>query len=447
MPPTTAAPATTTAPLADLLRHAMQEHGAGHLDTAQALYQRVLQIQPEQADGLHLLGVLCAQRGEHDKATALISQAIALQPSEAMFHNNLGNVCIERARFDQALAHYQQAIALDPGRVDAMNNLGVLFGQTGRHAEAEQLLLKVVELAPEFADARQNLANFYLRTGSAGDAVRQCMDGLIIAPRNTALRRVLGAAYSAMGMREEAIAVYRAWLQAEPDNPVAQFHLQACTGDDVPDRAPDAYVAGVFDAFAESFDAKLGVLSYQGPQLVAAAVARQCQPAQRQFDVLDGGCGTGLCGPLMAPYARRLDGVDLSQRMLRKAALRGVYDGLFCGELVAFLQAHGSSYDLIVSVDTLCYFGAVDAFALAAAAALRHAGLLVFTVEAHEDADAEPDYRLHQHGRYSHRRRYVEAALRRAGFAAPEMQAVVLRTEAAQPVHGWLVSARAASAH
>ena len=30
----------------------------------------------------------------------------------------------------------------------------------------------------------------------------------------------------------------------------------------------------------------------------------------KQLDVLDAGCGTGLCGPLLAPYARRLVGVD-----------------------------------------------------------------------------------------------------------------------------------------
>jgi predicted TPR repeat methyltransferase len=427
----------------DTLREAMQAHGAGQLEAARALYQRLLDTAPQHPDGLHLMGVLQAQCGQHELAAELIGRAIAVQPQEAMFHNNLGNVYIERGRFDDALQHYQQAITLDPGRVDAMNNLGVLYGQMRRHAEAEQTLLKVVELAPEFADARQNLANFYLRAGRPSDAVQQCMDGLITAPRNTALRRVLGAAYSAMGMRDEAIGVYRAWLEAEPDNPVAMFHLQACTGENVPERAPDAYVANIFDSFANSFDAKLGSLSYQGPQLVAGAVARHAGPPERRLQVLDGGCGTGLCGPLMVPYAQRLEGVDLSERMLRKALVRKVYDELVCAELVAFLQSRVAAYDLIVSVDTLCYFGALERFAAGAAAALRGPRLLVFTVEAHADDDSAPDYRLQDHGRYSHRRRYVESALAGAGLSLLEMQSVVLRTEAGQPVPGWLVTARA----
>jgi predicted TPR repeat methyltransferase len=147
---------------------------------------------------------------------------------------------------------------------------------------------------------------------------------------------------------------------------------------------------------------------------------------------------------LLAPYAAHLSGVDLSEGMLQKAVMRRRYDELVCGELVAYLETRPSAFDLIVAADTLCYFGVLAPFARAAAAALRAAGRLVFTVEAHADDDAAPDYRLHGHGRYSHRRRYVEAALVDVGLVVEGMQAVILRTEAQQPVNGWVVSARAA---
>jgi len=438
-----AATEPTALTIAQILQQAMSDHGAGRFDTAQSLYEQVLAREPAQPDALHLLGVLQAQRGRHDLAAELIARAIAANPGEAMFHNNLGNVCVESSRFDEAEAHYVHALELDPARLDALNNLGVLLGRRGRPEDAERLLLKVIELAPDFADARQNLANHYLRVGRLGDAVQQCFDGLIVAPRSAALRRILGLAYSTQGMKDEAVAVYRAWLDAEPGNPLAEFHLRACTGDDVPERAPDVYVARVFDSFAASFDAKLADLSYQAPALVAAAVARHAGTPARALDLLDAGCGTGLCGPLLAPWARRLVGVDLSEGMLRKAAARRVYDDLFCGELVAFLRTQEVAWDLIVSADTLCYFGALEAFAAAAFAALRGDGLLVFTVEAHDDAEGAPDYRLHEHGRYSHRRRYLENVLRSAGLVPVETQAVVLRMEAGKPVDGWLVSARA----
>ena len=433
----------TPEPFAELIRQAMQRHAGGRFEEARELYQQVLVRAPQHADALHLLGVLEAQLDHHERAEALIRQAIAAKPSEAMFHNNLGNVCLERARFDEAEALYRRAIDLDAARIDALSNLGVLLSRRERPDEAEKMLLKAIELAPHIADWRQNLANHYLRVGRVADAVQQCYDGLVVAPRNPAMRRLLGLAYSSLGMKDGAIAVYRAWLQAEPDNPLARFHLAACTGEQVPERAPDDYVVSVFDSFARTFDAKLADLSYKAPELVAAAVARLAGPPGKALTVLDAGCGTGLCGPLLAPYARHLAGVDLSDGMLRKALPRQVYDELVQGELVTFLGARAGAYDVVVSADTLCYFGTLAPFALAAHSALRDGGLLVFTVEAHADDDGTPDFLLQDHGRYSHRRRYVEAALRRAGLVAVEVQAVVLRMEAGKPVDGWLVCARA----
>ena len=431
-------------PVTDIVRQAMQAHGHGRLEAAEALYLEALQREPGHPDGLHLLGVLMAQRGQHQRAAELIGQAVQVRPGEAMFHNNLGNVCVDLNRLDEAQASYLRSLECDPARLDALNNLGVLLSHRGQAEGAEKLLAKVIELSPTFADARQNLANHYLRQGWVGDAVQQCVDGLIVEPRNTALRRLLGAAYSSMNKQVEAAAVYRAWLAAEPDSVTAAFHLKACTGEDVPDRAPDAYVAQVFDGFAGSFDAKLAALEYCAPQLCADVLAERLGAPAKTLRVLDAGCGTGLCAPLLAPWATHLAGVDLSEGMLHKAVARRLYDELACGELVAYLQTRHATFDLIVAADTLCYFGVLGPFAQAAALALRAAGRLVFTVEAHADEDDAPDFRLHAHGRYSHRRRYVEAALADAGLVVDGMQAVILRSEALRPVDGWVVSARAA---
>jgi predicted TPR repeat methyltransferase len=163
-------------------------------------------------------------------------------------------------------------------------------------------------------------------------------------------------------------------------------------------------------------------------------------PATGELDVLDVGCGTGLCGPLLKPHARRLVGVDLSGRMLAKAEQRQVYDELCQAELTAYLAAHPASFDVVVSADTLVYFGALQEVAAAAASALRPGGWLVFTVEAAVGNLARPDYELHYHGRYVHSRRYLEDVLGRAGFRTEIAQAE-LRMESGLPVAGFVVGA------
>ena len=133
--------------------------------------------------------------------------------------------------------------------------------------------------------------------------------------------------------------------------------IAACSGRDVPARASDAFIEQTFDSFAGSFDAKLAKLLYRAPALVAAMLADSDVEASKSLDVLDAGCGTGLCGPLIAPYARRLVGVDLSARMLAQAQARNVYDELVKCELTAYLRDSPGAFDVIVSADTLVYFG------------------------------------------------------------------------------------------
>ena len=431
-----------------LLQQAMQLHQQGRLDDAEQLYAQVPEGDPQRADALHLQGVLCAQRRQFARAQALIWQAIQLQPSEAMFHNNLANVCMELGRPADAEPLYVRAIELDSGRLDALNNLGLLLSRTGRAAEAEQLLRRAVELAPENADFRQNLANQYMRMDRVSDALQQCHDGLVSAPRSRMLRGLLVLAYGKLGMQAKAEQVLRAWIDTDPDDPHPHHHLAAITGQAVPERASDAYVARLFDGFSTSFDAKLADLSYQAPQHVAGALARLAGSGGKHgpvLDVLDAGCGTGLCGPLLTPLARTLTGVDLSEGMLRIAHDRGCYDDLFQGELVAFLGSRPAGFDAVVSADTLCYFGVLGGFAAAALGALRPGGWLVFTVEALDDAEPDavvPGHRLHPHGRYSHARTHVLVVLMAAGLANGLAEPVFLRNEGGEPVQGWLVSAQ-----
>jgi predicted TPR repeat methyltransferase len=156
---------------------------------------------------------------------------------------------------------------------------------------------------------------------------------------------------------------------------------------------------------------------------------------------LDAGCGTGLCAPLLAPFVARLTGVDLSPQMLAKARQRGGYDELVQGEMTQYLSAHEAEFDLIVSADTLCYFGALSTVLACARSALREGGVLIFTVE-HAEDPGDVGYRLNPHGRYSHGEDYVRRGLDAARLEVLATSRAVLRMESGYPVIGLLVSAR-----
>lgn len=413
-----------------------QQHGK--LADAEEVYRKVLELVPDHPDALHFSGVLAHQQGRSDEGRALIERSLALEPNQADCYSNLGIIAKAQGRLEDAAAAYQKAIELNPDHANAHSNLGVLLRAKGRVVDAEAAYREAIRINPGHVDAYHNLGLLLAALNRTKEAVVCYCKVTTLSPHHPQARRLLALAHCTLGETDKAVAVLEAWLKEEPDSPVAQHALAAASGAGVPARASDAYVESVFNDFASSFEEKLARLHYRAPQIVGALAADAGVPADKSLDVLDAGCGTGLCGPILTASARRLVGVDLSGKMLNLARERQVYDELVKGELTAFLEANPGRFDLIVSADTLVYFGALEAVAAAAAAALRPGGHLIFTLE--EDDDGAAEYRLKPHGRYCHARAYVERALSAAGFRVGVVRAE-LRMEAGYPVAGLAVTA------
>jgi predicted TPR repeat methyltransferase len=288
-------------------------------------------------------------------------------------------------------------------------------------------------------DAHVNLAAALLQCKLLREAIETLQRAIALSPRHVRAHRQLGRMHYLAGENEAAAAVFRAWAAIEPAHPIAEHMLAACCGEHVPARASDAFVRETFDAFASSFDEiLLQRLDYHAADLLTASLAEVLGEARGSLAILDAGCGTGLCGPLLRSFASTLSGVDLSPGMLGKARLRGVYDELCQDEITHFLDDRNAAFDVIASADTLCYFGDLVPVTRAAYGALRSGGWLGYTVERAE----EVDYRINPHGRYSHSQEYIAATLADAKFVDTSITGAILRRESGQPVHGWVVRSR-----
>jgi len=418
---------------------AIERHQLDELDDAEMIYAALLERWPDHPDVLNHMGVLRHQRRDSAAALALLRRAVEVAPDAAGIWNNLGNVLKHLRETDEAEHALRRSLELAESP-QALANLGSLLRRRGQWAEGEAACRRAIEIAPTFGDAWHHLSLLLVAQDRIPEAILAASQAMVLLPPHKRRRDSYTRALVNAGQIEEAVAMYREWLADEPDNAYVRHHLAACIGEGAPERASDAYVEQVFDGFASSFDAKLASLGYRAPPLVADALAASLPAPARQFDIADLGCGTGLCGPLIAPWAKRLAGCDLSAQMLERAQRRAVYDELEKAELLAYLQLRPEAFDVVISADTLCYFGALEGVAGAAHCALRPGGLLAFTVEALADDDSA-DYRLLLHGRYAHSRRYLAALLDRAGFQRQRIRGEVLRSEGGLPVHGWLVSA------
>jgi predicted TPR repeat methyltransferase len=427
--------------LAELLDYAIGMQVNGRLEEAEDIYNQILTIIPDEPAVLHFLGILLHQRERSDVALDMIKRSSELSPQQPDWFNDLGNVLVERGDFAGATEAFSRSIALEPSDANVWNNLGAVLQRCGQLEEACAAFQQSISLNPEFVHALNNLAALFSAQGKENDAAEYYCRAFVLGPREGKPKHMLGVAYNKLGRISEAAEIYRQWLLEEPGNTTAMHLYAACSGVNVPARAADAYIEETFDKYANNFDDKLAEdLSYNGPDLIGQALARVLAP-EKKLDGLDAGCGTGLCGPRIAPFTRHLIGVDLSSKMLEVARQRGVYNELHKAELTQFLWDHAGSFDVIVIADTLIYFGTLDEVFAATYGALRTGGLLIFTLEQTSDPTAHCNYRINPSGRYSHDADYVRVTLASVGFEVQAMEAAGIRKEFTTPVPGWVTTA------
>ena len=302
-----------------------------------------------------LLGLARAKQGSEDAAEGAYRKVIEQEPGSALVWQCLGLLRESQKRFEEAIDCFLVAIQRGRATASLYGNLGKLLHRTGRIAESCQAYADAVALDPDNSRFREMLRNVNLLRDvlegpsiDAAIATYRAASGAETTPDEKEMAELFHMAFcflSVFGHREAAVRVGERHLELWPDSPAMEYLMKAVKGESAIDRSPAGYVKEHYDAFAAGFDALLvDALGYDIPEKMAAAV-RSAGEAGRLFDAVDAGCGTGLCGPWLRLCARTLTGVDLSPKMLEKAARRGLYDNLVCEDLVEFLARSPGRFD------------------------------------------------------------------------------------------------------
>lgn len=371
------------------LERGIRHHQAGRLKRAERDYRTVLRHQPNNADALHLLGLLAHVRGEHAEAERLLRSAIAGNSKSALYWRNLATVLNAQDKDGEAEAAYREVLRLSPNDFVALNDLGGLYNGQRRLEEAVDCYRRAIAIEPNSAKAQYNLGNALYKAGQQSDALRH-------------LRRA---------------------LELDPDGSRSLHMVRALSGETAV-SAPLDYVRTLFDDYAETFENDLVErLNYQVPAVLRAELDTLLADDRRLEHALDLGCGTGLSGVAFRDRVDMLTGIDLSHRMIEQAAQKGIYDDLACAEAVQYLGVCEASFDLFIATDVFIYVGALDELFPAMAARARSGAWLACSIERSEDADVA----LRPSGRFAHSSAYIKARAAAAGFRVERTIDAVIR--------------------
>jgi predicted TPR repeat methyltransferase len=198
---------------------------------------------------------------------------------------------------------------------------------------------------------------------------------------------------------------------------------------------------GLFDEFASHYDdTMLDKLGYRAHLHVRAMAEGVMPPPLSPKRILDLGCGTGLVAVAFKDWLSqsRLDGVDISPRMIEAARARGLYTDLILGDLETVLSQSGALYDVIVSADTMTYFGDLARVLSGVSKRLEPDGFYIFASEAKSGEGWEQT----EVRRFRHSEAYLRSVASCAGLDIIEIIECTLRREKNEPVFGFTVALR-----
>jgi tetratricopeptide (TPR) repeat protein len=142
----------------------------GDLKGAQAAFEKVTEVDPQNPDGWVNIGRAAVQEGDMDRARTVLAKALSLSPDLARAHFFYAKVLRNDGRYDEAADHLHKVLAQYPRDRVALNDLGRILFLQRKYSDAVNVLQSVLAVDPEDLQAHYNLMLCYNGLGDQKQA-------------------------------------------------------------------------------------------------------------------------------------------------------------------------------------------------------------------------------------------------------------------------------------
>ena len=189
------------------------------------LFQRALEIEPENPRAHQLLGIALFQKGEYAEAARHQRETIRLAPQDADAHVNLALALDRQGKRDEAMRYYREALELEPDKAPAHQNYAIALEAQGRLTEAATHYQAALRVQPTLVQAHYNLALIRARKSRVDEAILHFEKAILIRPDFVEAHNNLGNSYVVAGQPQKARSHYQAALRIDPGHSGVQANL------------------------------------------------------------------------------------------------------------------------------------------------------------------------------------------------------------------------------
>ncbi len=376
-------------------------YNQGDFSASIPVFKKALELQADNAEIHHDLGLSLLANKDYAAAITEFKKCLVLDKQHSEAHYHLATAYLQEEELQKALNHYLQQLSISP-HLDAYYNIGVLLTTLNRNEEAIPYFEEVLRLDPDYQNAHLNLGVIHLKFGRQTAAINHYEQALKINPKDSEINYILA------GLSQSEAT---------------------------PSTAPAQYLSHLFDQYALYYDKHLQEhLHYQVPEEIFNSLKNHTELLQAKWNILDLGCGTGLSGILLQPFAKQLVGVDISENMLDLASQKNIYTQLEQADISDFLDS-AQDFNYMIAADVFSYHGKLESLFAKAQAALASNGYFSFSVE----RGFKYPYHLEQSLRYTHTKEYIQELIQKYHFNCISFDNLVLRRQQNDTVEGYLL--------
>lgn len=411
-----------------------------------------IELQPKHASALCQLAQIYQQQQNED-ALILYQKSLKIDRNNITAQHNLGSLLLAKNKFAAAIRHFKKVLNIDPLHKEAFYNLGVAFLRQKNPEAALKYFLRLAQFSKDF-NVYYNLGVIYNDINRTNDAISYFNEALKLNKEDFATHVNLGAIYLKQQNYIKALQHYTKAAQIQPQNKEINYTLAAINQNQTPTTAPQEYIQNLFDTYAQNYDKHLALLEYQAPQIIYEAINAIIKPPHNSLNILDLGCGTGLCGEKIRIFSHKLIGVDISKKMLEIAKQKKFYDELQQNTLENALKNY-QNIDLIIAADTFPYVGDLDNIFSLCKKTLKNSAFFVFTVEKYlnikknnarqnnlnikvDMTSNNEEYILQRTLRFAHSAKYIEKLAQKHTFKIITQSTVNVRKQHENVVESFL---------
>lgn len=230
--------------ITEILAAAVEHHRAGRLAEAGALYRRVLGIDANEINALHLLGLAIRHSGRLEESLALIGRALQRRPDFLEARLNLANILQEAGRVAEAAAEWHRLALFEPGVAASWHRLGGALDRQGsaRRSQSIAVLRRAVRIQPGAGRLHHDLGIVLHHAARLDEAVASQRNAIAAEPELVSAHMNLGAVLLELGSLAEARAALRRATALAPGSAECWYtlgHVHHGSGD--PAAAATAY--------------------------------------------------------------------------------------------------------------------------------------------------------------------------------------------------------------